>query len=169
MEDGSLSVNILILVPLSIRKASQTREASTGGKSRDDIGIRFGPLETTMFGVLFFIVIFGRTMWLLLTDATFRSLVLTSALVLACGTSFYHFVEGWSFLDSLYFSVVSLTTVGYGDLSPTTSVAKVFTIGYLLSGVALLMGFINAAAALRRERFIERHREPAQAEADGQE
>jgi voltage-gated potassium channel len=51
---------------------------------------------------------------------------------------------------------VTLTTVGYGALSPTTTEAKMFTVVYLFVGVALLMEFINAASELRRDRNQER-------------
>jgi hypothetical protein len=119
-----------------------------------------------MLGLFFLVILFGRTMWLLLTDATFRSMVFAGAFILACGTSFYTLIEGWPVIDALYFSVASLTTVGYGDFTPSSTGSKIFTIAYLLSGVALLMGFINAAAALRHEHFMERRQERTSTESD---
>src|SRR5688572_31712273 len=50
----------------------------------------------------------------------------------AVGTVVYMFLEGWSWLDALYFSVVTLATVGFGDLHPTTDEAKLFTIVYII-------------------------------------
>ncbi|MFN8377767.1 MAG: potassium channel family protein [Anaerolineae bacterium] len=35
--------------------------------------------------------------------------------ILVVGTIFYHLVEGWNILDSVYFCVITLTTIGYGD------------------------------------------------------
>jgi voltage-gated potassium channel len=50
----------------------------------------------------------------------------------------YHYIEGWSYLDALYFSVITATTVGYGDLVPVTPLGKIFTIIYafLIIGIA---------------------------------
>ena len=77
-----------------------------------------------MLGLLLVATFSVRTIWLLLSDPAFRSLVFGSFVVLFCGTSFYSLTEGWSFVDALYFSVVSLATVGYGDLHPTTDATK---------------------------------------------
>ena len=80
-------------------------------------------------------------------DPDFRSLVLLVFLTLLVGTLFYSLQEGWGLIDAFYFSVTTLTTVGYGDLVPTTPIGKLFTVGYILSGLGLIAGFINAIAA----------------------
>ena len=68
------------------------------------------------------------------------------------GTLFYWRVEGWSVLDSIYFSVITFTTVGYGDLAPTTAASRVFTILYSFAGIGIILGFVYVVAkdALRR-------------------
>jgi len=48
------------------------------------------------------------------------------------GTLVYRRLEGWSLVDALYFSVVTLATVGFGDLHPTTVAAKLLTVLYIL-------------------------------------
>ena len=73
--------------------------------------------------------------------------------LLAVGTIVYSILEGWSLLDSLYFSVVTLATVGYGDLTPTTDLAKLFTIGYILTGIGIVAAFASEVA---------KHRVPAE-------
>lgn len=73
----------------------------------------------------------------------FRHLLVLVALTLAAGTVFYHTVEGWRWLDALYFSLVTLATVGFGDLSPKTDFGKLFTMVYILVGLGLLAGFVN--------------------------
>ena len=65
------------------------------------------------------------------------------------GTIFYHWVEGWRWLDSLYFCVITLATVGYGDLTPKTDLGKVFTMIYIFIGIGLLIAvFTRLADAL---------------------
>jgi hypothetical protein len=44
------------------------------------------------------------------------------------GTGLYSIVEGLRSVDALYLSVATLTTVGYGDLAPTTDAGKLFTV-----------------------------------------
>lgn len=77
-----------------------------------------------------------------LKDPEFRGLFYWVLGILGLGTWFYARVEGWGVLDSLYFSVITLTTVGYGDFSPQTTAGKIFTIVYILVGLGLISGFI---------------------------
>ena len=75
---------------------------------------------------------------------------------LLTGTVVYHLLEDWSWVDSLYFSVVTLTTVGYGDLSPTTDLSKLFTVVYLVSGMSLLAAYFNEVMKRRERRAAKR-------------
>lgn len=74
----------------------------------------------------------------------YRYLVIAVVLILIMGTIFYHFVEKWSWVDAYYFSVVTLSTIGYGDLTPQTTVGKLFTTFYIFIGVAIITTFISA-------------------------
>lgn len=67
-------------------------------------------------------------------------LLLQLACVLFSGVIFFKFYHGpkMSFIDALYFSVVTSTTVGYGDLYPETGSAKLFSIFYMLIGTVIV-------------------------------
>lgn len=78
--------------------------------------------------------------------ATARALLVVFVLVIG-GTLGYITVEEWSFFDSLYMAVITLTSVGYGEVHPLTTQGRVFTMGLLLTGVFSL--FFAATAAIR--------------------
>ncbi len=78
--------------------------------------------------------------------------------VLMIGAVFYHIVEDLSWLDSIYFCVVTLATVGYGDITPQTDVGKIFTIFYILIGVGII-----ASTASYLLRYVARHEVSARA------
>jgi voltage-gated potassium channel Kch len=48
-------------------------------------------------------------------------------------------------VDALYFSVATISTVGYGDIAPKTTLGKLFTIFYLLAGAGV---FVSIAATI---------------------
>jgi voltage-gated potassium channel len=91
---------------------------------------------------IFLIYRFFRSLWNGLKDREFRALFYWVIGILLLGTWFYAKVEGWRALDSLYFTVTTLTTVGYGDFYPKTDAGKLFTIFYIFVGIGLLSGFI---------------------------
>lgn len=83
----------------------------------------------------------------------FKWVVLTALSVIGTGTIFYHYFMPLKWLDALYFSVITITTVGYGDIHPTNDITKIFTIFYVLIGVGIIAASLNIivrAAALRR-------------------
>lgn len=80
------------------------------------------------------------------TDPATRGIVLLALLTLVTGTVFYVTVEGWRVLDAVSFAVVTLTTIGYGDLAPVTDLGKVFTIAYSLTGIGVIAAFVTALA-----------------------
>ena len=88
-----------------------------------------------------------RAGWALRRDSQFTSLALLAVIAIISGTGFYSIVEGLRFVDALYFSVVTLTTVGYGDFAPETDAGKLFTAVYVLVGVGIVLAFITTVAA----------------------
>ena len=79
------------------------------------------------------------------SDDRIRGLLMLTFAMIAVASLFYWYVEGWSYLDSVYFSVITIATVGYGDLSPQTALGKIFTIGYIFAGLGL---FVAAASSI---------------------
>jgi voltage-gated potassium channel Kch len=92
-------------------------------------------------------------------DPEGKVLLIGAATMVGVGTIAYHFLEGWSFVDSLYFSVVTLATVGFGDLTPTTVPAKLFTVGYIVVGIGIVAAFASELTKFRKaERLGEAER-----------
>ena len=85
-----------------------------------------------------------NTIFSFLRNKEYRKLLGVTSVIIAVGTVFYHYILGWSWIDAAYLSVITLTTIGYGDFSPTTDLGKLFTIGYIIVGVGVILGFINA-------------------------
>ena len=56
-------------------------------------------------------------------------------LVLIFGTIGYKLIEGWSFLDSLFMTITTITTVGYAEVHPLSVAGRTFTIFLILGGV----------------------------------
>ncbi len=89
--------------------------------------------------------------------------------LLFVGSFAYQYLEGWSFIDSLYFTSVTITTVGYGDLHPSSDISKVFTIVLALSGVAIglySLSILGHAYYEEQEDRITQMRERIKAERD---
>jgi voltage-gated potassium channel Kch len=91
-----------------------------------------------------------------LNKNVYRYLLSAAVLALAVGTIFYHTVEHFSWLDSYYLSVITLATVGYGDITPHTAAGKLFTTFYVLFGVGIITTFISVAMRRRGERLEQR-------------
>lgn len=76
-------------------------------------------------------------------DREYRELMLTTVAVLTVGTFVFHYIEGWRLLDALYFCMITLTTIGYGDFCPKTDFGKIFNMFYILIGLGLILSFIK--------------------------
>lgn len=87
-----------------------------------------------------------KNMWhvlkILFKQAEQKALMMATMLIFLIGTLFYHNIEKMSYLDALYFSVMTLVTVGYGDLYPQTNLGKLFSIFYVLIGVGIITALI---------------------------
>ena len=85
----------------------------------------------------------------MLRDPEAKVLALTALGVIAIGSVVYMVLEHWGPIDAVYFCVVTLATVGYGDLHPTTDAGKIFTVIYILSGLGILAAFVTELARHR--------------------
>ncbi len=84
---------------------------------------------------------------LFLADPSGQATLAVASIVIATGTVDYRFIEDLSWIDSLYLSVITVTTVGYGDLPPTTTVGKLFTMGYVLVGIGIFVALVTQIAS----------------------
>lgn len=95
----------------------------------------------------------GRNFWLLgrglsaaAASPRVRSLVGLTGLIVALASSVYVWLEGWGWIDAFYFSVITIATVGYGDLAPKTDTGKLFTIAFILVGIGMFVATASAVA-----------------------
>jgi voltage-gated potassium channel len=65
-------------------------------------------------------------------------------ILLGSGTIAYHQLESWSYVDSLYFTSMTVTTVGYGDFVPSTDLSKLFTVFFSFAGISIALVIIVA-------------------------
>ncbi|MDO9584885.1 MAG: potassium channel protein [Syntrophales bacterium] len=59
--------------------------------------------------------------------------------ILSMGMTGFHYLEGWNFVESLYATVVTISTVGYGDFSPRTGEGMLFTVFLITVGVGTML------------------------------
>jgi voltage-gated potassium channel len=81
------------------------------------------------------------------------------SLIFIAGTLWYGLVEQWPWLDAVYMTVITLTTVGYGEVQPLGDRGRIFTIGLILAGVITIGYIVNRfTEALIEGYFIEGRR-----------
>ncbi|WP_456433631.1 potassium channel family protein [Thermosulfuriphilus sp.] len=88
--------------------------------------------------------------------------ILAAIGIITLGVVGYEIIEGWSLLDALYMTLITVTTVGYGEVHPLSEEGRIFTLVILFLGVALVLyvfsmvteaivsGQIQKAMGLRR-------------------
>jgi voltage-gated potassium channel len=88
----------------------------------------------------------GRALQAAFTDRRALGLIAFTFTIIAGASVFYHYVEQWGWIDSVYFSVMTISTVGYGDFSPETAAGKIFTVGYVILGLGVFVAMATAVA-----------------------
>ncbi|NRB16829.1 MAG: two pore domain potassium channel family protein [Rhodobacteraceae bacterium] len=81
-----------------------------------------------------------------LRDGRVKSILAFTIAIVLWASVFYRYVEGWSWLDSIYFSVVTISTVGFGDFSPETAAGKIFTMFYIVIGLGIFVTAVTTVA-----------------------
>ncbi|WP_285767057.1 potassium channel family protein [Peribacillus sp. SI8-4] len=89
---------------------------------------------------------FLKALWSAFHLKNFQVLFVLVLVMLLSGTLFYVKQEGLSIIDSLYFCVVTLSTVGHPSFEPQTTFGKVFTMIYIVGGTGLFMGLLGYLA-----------------------
>jgi voltage-gated potassium channel Kch len=88
----------------------------------------------------------GKALVAVWRDPETKALPVVAGALVLTGTLFYWRFEDWTIIEALYFCVVTLTTVGFGDLSPTTAGTQIFTIVYILTGFGVLVALLTSVA-----------------------
>jgi len=87
-----------------------------------------------------------------------RLLVVLPIVVLVFGTFGFMVLEGLSFTDALYFTIVTISTVGYGDIHPTNLASKIFGIVLIIIGIGTFLTIITNVTQMLIQRGQSRFR-----------
>ena len=63
--------------------------------------------------------------------------------LISFGTVLFHALEDWTWIESFYFTIVTITTVGYGDIAPSNDTTRIVTALFILVGVGIGAGIIS--------------------------
>ncbi len=69
--------------------------------------------------------------------------VLLAICLVAGGTVGYMVIEGWTVLDSVYMTVITLSTIGYGEVNPVSQPGRIFTLALIVLGVGFFLYVIG--------------------------
>lgn len=147
----------LLVEPPSTNGEASTTAVAVGDATNDNDATTTSTTPTTTLAVTAaFGLTDGFTDWSHSLEA-FSVFFAHSFVYLAVGIIAFSFVlMHWPVVDSLYFAVVLFSTVGYGDLHPTTAWAQLFTIFYAIYGIVVLGIFLGILADMILERQQEK-------------
>ena len=78
--------------------------------------------------------------------ADFLIVSLLFVFLLLAATLFYYLAEGWSWIDSFYFSSTTLITIGHAELLPSSDLSKLFTVFLSFVGVSTFLAMVTLVA-----------------------
>ena len=94
------------------------------------------------------------------SDRRLRGILLFVLALIGVATLTFWFLEDWTLLDAAFFSVVTISTVGYGELVPQTVLGKLFAMFYIIVGLGVFVAAATAVAeAILRLRDEERDKD----------
>jgi voltage-gated potassium channel Kch len=85
-----------------------------------------------------------RAIW---RDPDSRNIVVAAGMLLAAGTLIFAIIEDLSLIDGFYFSFITLSTIGYGDISPATDIGKIVAVIYGIAGLGIIAALISSIAS----------------------
>lgn len=83
--------------------------------------------------------------------ANLKTSIALLLLIIVIGTTGFYFIEKVDIITSLYWTIVTVTTIGYGDVVPKTIVGKIFSIIIMVSGVSIALYTFTALMAFSME------------------
>lgn len=99
-------------------------------------------------------------------DPDSHNILVAAGMLLVAGTLIFMIIEDLSLVDGFYFSFVTLATIGYGDISPTTDVGKIVTVIYGIAGLGIMAALISSIASQRLRSGRRHPQDEDEAEAD---
>lgn len=66
--------------------------------------------------------------------------------IIFIGIFIFRRIENWSYVDAFYFTVITLTTIGYGDIVPVTEAGKIVASLFALLGVGTFLFCVGIIA-----------------------
>ena len=101
--------------------------------------------------------------FLLPSRARIRIVLLAVLAAIAVGTVAFHLLEGWSILDSLYVTVQTVTTVGFGDVTPRTTLGRIFATAFMMVGVGVVLyALTSTVQSIVHSELFARYRQTRQ-------
>ena len=90
----------------------------------------------------------------------FRAATILILIIVPIGIAGYMLLEEKSLFESIYLTIITLTTIGYGDITPATEIGKAFTLGLVFTGLGALAFFLSSSFALlfSADAMARRHR-----------
>jgi voltage-gated potassium channel len=96
--------------------------------------------------------------WMAQTSRSLAFAALLFLTLLVTGVAGYRVIEGWPLIDSLYMTVITISTVGYGEVQPLTNAGRLFSALLIISGMGVVAYCINIFAQTMIEGQINRLR-----------